>query len=162
MKRSSQVGKDAPRKGSLIRTSQSGIAAFQIPALERFPPPDFLNEMQKNLWIASLSDVPLEFFRARHIPMMIQYVRAVALMMIYSDAVMADPDDAISVSAWNRMVNISTKLEVHLSLNTSRLIDTVVRARSEFRAAQQGKTGQEAAVSSGAARKGLVYVPDHN
>lgn len=160
MKRTDQVGKEAPRKGSLIRTSQSGVAAFEVAALERFPPPDFLNEMQKNLWIASLSDIPLEFFRARHIPMMIQYVRSVALMMIYSDAVTADPDDAISVAAWDRMVRISTRLENHLSLNTGRLIDTVVRARSEFRAMQQGKTGREAAASPGASRKGLVYVAD--
>lgn len=162
MKRSDQTGKQSPRKGSLIRTSQSGIAAFQTPALDRFPPPEFLNEMQRNLWIASLSDTPLEFFRARHIPMMIQYVRAVSLMMIYSDAVESDPDDAISVTAWNRMINISSKLENHLSLNTGRLIDTVVRARSEFRAAQQGKTGREAAAAPGATRKGLVYVSDNN
>lgn len=146
----------------MIRTSQSGVAAFQVPALERFPPPEFLNEMQKNLWIASLSDVPLEFFRARHIPMMIQYVRAVALMMIYSDAVTADPDDSISAEAWKRMINISTKLETHLCLDSGKLMNMVLRARSEFRAAQQGKTGMEASVSSGSARKGLVYVPDNN
>ena len=83
-------------------------------------------------------------------------------MMIYSDAVEADPDDAISVAAWNKMINISTRLETHLSLNTGRLIDTVVRARSEFRAAQQGKSGHEAAVSQNATRKGLVYVSDNN
>lgn len=158
MKRSEQTGKKSPRKGTLLRTSQSGVAAFQIPALDRFPPPDFLNEMQKNLWVASLSDTPLEFFRARHIPMMIQYVRAVSLMMIYSDAVEADPDDAVSIAAWDRMMRISTRLENHLSLNTGRLIDTVVRARSEFRAAQQGKVANEAGTAASSGRKGLVYV----
>jgi hypothetical protein len=158
MKRSEQTGKKSPRKGTLIRTSQSGVAAFQIPALDRFPPPEFLNEMQKNLWVASLSDTPLEFFRARHIPMMIQYVRAVSLMMIYSDAAEADPDDAISIAAWDRMMRISIRLENQLSLNTGRLIDTVVRARSEFRAAQQGKVANEAGASASSGRKGLVYV----
>jgi hypothetical protein len=158
MKRSEQTGKKSPRKGTLIRTSQSGVAAFQIPALDRFPPPEFLNEMQKNLWVASLSDTPLEFFRALHIPMMIQYVRAVSLIMIYSDAAEADPDDAISIAAWDRMMRISIRLENQLSLNTGRLIDTVVRARSEFRAAQQGKVASEAGVAASSGRKGLVYV----
>lgn len=162
MKRSEQTGNKAPRKGSLIRTSQSGVAAFSVPALDRFPPPEFLNEMQQNLWIASLSDTPLEFFRARHIPMMIQYVRAVSLMMIYSDAVTADPDDAISVAAWDRMMKMATRLESHLGLNVGRLIDTVVRARAEFRAGHQGKMSQEAGAAPGAARKGLVYVSDNN
>jgi hypothetical protein len=160
MDRGEQTGAKAPRKGSLIRTSQSGIAAFSVAALDRFPPPDFLNDMQRNLWVASLSDIPLEFFRARHIPMMIQYVRAVALMMHYSDAVAEDPDDAIAVNAWERMIRISSRLELHLSLNTGRLIDTISRARSEFRAAQQGKTAKEAGEVGRNSRSGLVYVSD--
>jgi len=82
----------------------------------------------------------------------------VSLMMIYSDAVTADPDDAISVAAWDRMMKMATRLESHLGLNVGRLIDTVVRARAEFRAGHQGKTGQEAGAANGAARKGLVYV----
>lgn len=161
MDRSEQQGSKAPRKGTLIRTTaHSGVAAFSVPALDRFPPPDFLDEMQRNLWVASLSDMPLEFFRARHIPMMIQYVRAVALMMHYSDAVDSDPDDAISVNAWERMIRIASRLETHLSLNTGRLIDTISRARSEFRVAQQSKTAKEAGQTSRQTRVGLVYDSD--
>lgn len=158
MSRSDQVGLNAPRKGSLLRTSQSGVAAFQVPASERFPPPDFLSETQINIWNAALDDIPLEFFRARHIPMMIQYVRAVEKLMVFSDEFEADGDDTTAMNRWDRMIRIVSRLEKHLGLDTHTLHDRVMRARAEFRAAHQGKNAHESTVNERGVRTGLVYV----
>ena len=158
MRRSDQTGASAPRKGSLMRTSQSGVAAYTSPAITRFPPPDFLTRTQQNLWIAALSDIPLEFFRARHIPMMIQYVRAVEHMMRFSDEFQADPDDTDALNKWERMFRISSRLERHLSLNTEALISLVVRARAELRVANQQKRSHENSEDERNTRAGLIYV----
>lgn len=158
MNRDDQTGENAPRKGTMIRQSRAGNAAFSVMALEKFPPPHFLTDTQRNVWIAALGDHPLDFFRARHIPMMIQYVRAVELMMTASDEVQDDPSDSLAMLRWERMMRITTKLESTLSLSTGRLVDMVVRARSEQRAAFQGKRAKDAGESASNARAGLTYV----
>ena len=158
MSRDKQTGRSAPRQGSLLRTSQSGVSGYIAPAISRFPAPDFLTDMQKNLWIAALSDVPLEFFRARHIPFMIQYVRAVEHMMRASDELEADHEDIDALNKWDRMSKIAARLERHLSLNVEALISLVVRARSEHRVANQQKSLKEAGEDEANSRFGLTYV----
>jgi hypothetical protein len=158
MNRDDQTGANAPRQGTMIRQSRFGTSAFDVPALSRFPPPDFLTPVQRNLWIAALADVPLEFFRARHIPIMIQYVRAVERMMALSDLYEEDPEDAISFARWDKMIRICSRLENHLSLSTGALISLVVRSRTENKLAHQNKTAQEAAEAPTNKRKGLTYV----
>lgn len=158
MKRSDQTGANAPRKGAMIRQTMFGNAAYSVPAITRFPPPDFLTQTQTNIWIAALSDVPLEFFRARHISMMVQYVRAVEHMMTFSDEFEADPDDMVALGKWERMIRLASRLENHLALNTRSLIDLVVRSRTELRAAHQSQNAQEAGEDSRNPRVGLVYV----
>lgn len=158
MSRSNQTGANAPRKGTMIRQTRFGVAGYNMPALERFPPPEFLSDTQRNLWIAALGDVPLEFFRARHIPIMIQYVRAVELMMTLSDELQEEQDNPIIFSKWEKMLRITMRLENHLSMNTESLISMVIRARAELRVANQAKRAQEAGESVDAPRAGLVYV----
>lgn len=164
MSRSDQTGANAPRKGTMIRQTRFGVAGYNIPALERFPPPEFLTDTQRNLWIAALSDVPLEFFRARHIPLMIQYVRAVEMMMTFSDQVQTDNDDPIAFVKWEKMLRVVMRLENHLSMNTESLISMVIRARAEFRVANQAKSAREAGQAGENSdtpinpRAGLVYV----
>jgi hypothetical protein len=158
MSRSDQVGANAPNKGSMIRQSRYGAANYMVPALERFPPPETLTDMQRNLWIACLSDVPLDFFRPRHIPIMIQYVRCIERMMILSDQVEADPDDAIAYTKWNGALNLSMRLEKHLSFGTADLMMLVVRARTELKLANQQRNNDEAADSPAQMRAGLTYV----
>lgn len=159
MKRSEQNGRNAPRQGTLARASQSGVVGgYIVPAISRFPPPEFLTDTQRNLWIAALSDVPLEFFRTRHIPMMIQYVRAVEHMMRFSDEFEADPEDLDALNKWDRMSKIAARLERHLSFNAEALISMVLRARSEFRVATQQKNLKEAGEDERNARSGLTYV----
>lgn len=158
MSRDDQVGGNAPRQGTMIRQSRFGATAYDVPALTRFPPPDFLTPTQRNLWIAALSDVPLEFFRARHIPVMIQYVRAVERMMHFSDLFEEDPEDAISFARWDKMLRICYRLENHLSLSTGALISLVVRSRTENKLAHQQKTMKESADNPADKRRGLTYV----
>lgn len=158
MSRDDQVGDEAPRRGTMIRQSRSGAAAFEVMAIDKFPPPHFLTETQRNVWIAALADQPMDFFRARHIPLMIQYVRAVELMMNTSDEVQEDPTDSITFLRWERSMRIVMKLEGFLSLSTGRLIDLVVRARSEQRAAMQKKRAIDAGDKSSSSRAGLTYV----
>jgi len=158
MNRSDQRGVNAPRKGTMIRQTRFGAAGYNLPALERFPPPEMLTDTQRNLWIAALGDIPLEFFRARHIPIMIQYVRAVELMMIASDQLQEDNENPIAFVRWEKMLRVVTRLETHLSMNTNALIDMVIRARAELRVAQQQKIANEAAESTNAPRSGLIYV----
>jgi hypothetical protein len=160
MSRSDQKGTAAPRQGTMIRQSRFGAANYMTPALERFPPPDFLTEMQQNLWIACLSDVPLDFFRSRHIPIMIQYVRCIERMMKYSDEVEADPDDAIAYTKWNGALNLSLRLEKHLSFGTGDLMMLVVRARTEMKLSNQQRNRDEASEGESPAqmRAGLTYV----
>jgi hypothetical protein len=142
----------------MLRQSSFGNTALMTAALERFPPPEFLTDMQRNLWIAALSDVPLEFFRARHIPMMIQYVRAVEHMMRFSDIFEKDPDDTRAMMNWDRMSRIVTRYENQLSLGTSHIIQMVLRARAEVRVANQAKRQDEVGESSRDMRTGLTYV----
>jgi hypothetical protein len=142
----------------MIRQSRFGVAGYNLPALERFPPPEFLTDTQRNLWIAALGDVPLEFFRARHIPIMIQYVRAVETMMELSDQLAEDSSDPVIFSRWEKMLRITMRVENHLSMNTEALISMVTRARSELRVANQQKSAREAGESAAAPRAGLVYV----
>jgi hypothetical protein len=158
MSRDDQTGGNAPRQGTMIRQSRFGATSYDTVALTRFPPPDFLTPTQRNLWIAALGDVPLEFFRARHIPVMIQYVRAVERMMFYSDRFEEDPEDAISLSRWDKMLKICYRLENHLSLNTGALISLVVRARTELKLANQQKNAREAGEDESNKRRGLTYV----
>lgn len=158
MKRSDQSGAHAPRKGTMLRQSAFGMAAYTTKAIERFPPPEFLSDMQKNLWIAALGDVPLEFFRARHIPIMIQYVRAVEIMMKFSDAYEADHEDDIAFARWTRMMTVVSRLERHMSLNTEALISMVIRARTELKLAHQAQKRDEASEDSSSLRRGLTYV----
>lgn len=158
MDRDEQVGANAPRQGKMIQQTTFGVSSYTVMALERFPPPDFLSQTQRNLWIAALGDTPLEFFRARHIPLMIQYVRAVERMMKYSDEFEEDPDDMIAMNRWNAMIRITTRLERHLSLNTEALMSLVIRARSELRAANQQKNAVESGRSAANKRAGLTYV----
>jgi hypothetical protein len=142
----------------MIRQSTRGIAALDVPAITSFPPPSFLTSTQTNLWIACLSDVPLEFFRARHIPVLIQYVRAVEKMMHYSDLYEADPDDIVSLNMWDRLMRIATRLERQLSFHTTSLISRTTRATGEARVAAQTKRAKEAGKSGANARAGLIYV----
>lgn len=158
MSREDQTGSNAPRQGTMIRQSRFGATAYDVAALTRFPPPDFLTPTQRNLWIAALSDVSLEFFRARHIPVMIQYVRAVERMMVYSDQFEADPEDAVSLARWDKMLRICYRLENHLSLSTGALISLVVRSRTENKLANQQKKMQDAAEDPANKRRGLTYV----
>jgi hypothetical protein len=142
----------------MLRQSRFGTTAYSIPALDRFPPPDFLTEMQSNLWIAALSDFPLEFFRARHIPTMIQYVRATERAMFYNDQYEADPEDVEALNMFERMSRLAARLERQLCLNTGHLVSMVVRARSEMKLANQTKNAKEAGEGFTAKRLGLVYV----
>jgi len=158
MSRDDQTGRKAPNQGTMIRQTRFGVAAFNVPAIERFPPPEFLTNTQRNIWVAVLNDVPQEFFRARHLPMMIQYVRLVERMMKYSDQFEADMDDKEALSMFERTMKVVMRLETHLALNTGRLIDLVVRARTELKTAHQGKTAREAGESKANARSGLTYV----
>jgi hypothetical protein len=129
-----------------------------VPALDRFPAPDYLTDMQKNLWIAALSDFPLEFFRSRHIPTMILYVRTVEKMMSFSDQYEADPEDIEALNMMERMSRLASRLERQLSLTTGHLVSMVVRARTEMKLANQGKKANEAGEGFTAKRLGLVYV----
>lgn len=158
MKRSDQSGDNAPNRGTMIKQSSRGVAAFDVAAIDRYPPPSFLTPTQTNLWVASLSDVPLEFFRARHIPIMIQYVRAVEKMMLFSDQFEADPDNVVALSMWERMIRMTTKLERQLSFHTEALISVVTRARGEMRLANQMKKAKEAGTTKSSTRTGLIYV----
>jgi hypothetical protein len=158
MKRSEQTGANAPRKGTLQRQSQSGVAAYDIPALTRYPPPDFLTRTQTNLWIAVLGDMPLEFFRARHIPMMIQYVRAVERMMVISDEAESDPEDPDLLSRWERLFRLVSRMERHMGLDVPSLVSLITRARSEIRVAHQKKATIEAGQEERSHRAGLTYV----
>lgn len=158
MKREDQTGANAPNRGTMIRQSRFGTSAYSIPALDRFPPPEFLTEMQTNLWIAALSDFPLEFFRARHIPTMIQYVRATERAMFYSDQYEADPEDIEALNMMERMSRLSARLERQLSLTTGHLVSMVTRARSEMKVANQQKAIGESSAGFTAKRLGLVYV----
>lgn len=157
MSRSDQTGSNAPNKGTIIKQTRRGVASYDIPAITRYPPPSFLTDTQTNLWIACLSDVPLEFFRARHIPMMIQYVRAVEQMMRYSDLFEEDPDDIVSLNMWERFSRLVIRLEKHLSLHTDKLITMVTQARSEMRMAHQMNRAKEAGRDAANIRAGLIY-----
>jgi hypothetical protein len=158
MSRSSQTGSNAPRKGSLLRTSNSGIMGYQTPAINRYPPPEFLTQTQANVWTAVLEDTPLEFFRARHIPILVQYVRMCERLMTLSDEVEADPDDTTAYNRWERVLRILFRLEKHLKIDIGSLQDLLIRARAEFRVANQTKSINEAGQEDRSKRTGLVYV----
>lgn len=158
MDREDQRGRNAPNQGSMIRVTKGGVAAFHHSALSRFPPPDFLNHTQQSLWTAALSDVPLEFFRARHIPMMIQYVRAVDRMMEYSDQMIADPDDNIAFKRWEKYTGITIRLERFLGLDVKSLVEIYMRARAETRKGYLDRRDADAGDDDADLREGLVYV----
>jgi hypothetical protein len=142
----------------MIRQSRFGTPAYVTMALERFPPPAFLTPTQVNIWTAALGDFPLEFFRARHLPVMIQYVRAVEHMMKFSDEFESDPEDMIAFNRWTKMMTLVRQLERQLSFSTAHLIDMVIRARSELKLSQQNQRSREAGEQSASPRRGLVYV----
>jgi hypothetical protein len=150
-------GNSNARPGSYTRTTAIGTAAYNTPALARFPPPEFLTKTQSNIWVAALADISLEFFRARHIPMMIQYVRAVEHMMKASDEFEEDPEDQIARIKWERMFKLAAKLERHLSLHTENLISMVVRSRSELRVQHETKRNADSGDEANASRTGLIY-----
>lgn len=160
MSRSKQTGSAAPRQGTMIRQTRFGAAAYDIPAVQKFPAPEFLTTMQKSIWTAALSDISSEFFRARHIPIMIQYVRTLARMMDYSDELENDPEDNLLRSKWLSEMNLAMKLEKHLSFGSGDLIMLVVRARTEMKLAHQQKNAREAADDDNPQyqRQGLTYV----
>lgn len=157
MKRSDYRGAAAPNRGTMIRQSRTGTPAYLTMALERFPAPVFLTPTQVNIWNAALGDFPVEFFRARHLPIMIQYVRAVERMMHYSDQFEEDPEDTIAQSRWIKMIAVVARLENQLSLNTKTLIAMVLQARTEMKLANQQKAAHEAGQDEAAPRRGLVY-----
>lgn len=156
--RNNQTGANAPRRGTLLKASPSGVVSHTVPAITRFPPPDFMTRTQKNVWIAALSDMPLEFFRARHIPTMIQYCRAVERMMHFSDQWEKDIEDDIARTTWIRMMQVVRSLENQLSMGTNTLILLGVKARSEHRVANQSRNAAEAGEDDRNTRAGLTYV----
>lgn len=162
MSRDEQHGSKAPRKGTMLRQIKSGNFAYNIPALSRFPPPEFLTDMQKNIWIATLGDIQLEFFRARHIPLMIQYVRATEHMMLASDEFTADRNDPTAFRLWEKSILHYRSIERALGFDVPRLIDEVIRARASHRVMFEDKNRLDASSDdvSGAAdkRSGLMYV----
>jgi hypothetical protein len=117
-----------------------------------------MTRTQKNVWIAALSDMPLEFFRARHIPTMIQYCRAVERMMHFSDQWEKDIEDDIARTTWIRMMQVVRSLENQLSMGTNTLILLGVKARSEHRVANQSRNAAEAGEDDRNTRAGLTYV----
>jgi hypothetical protein len=152
-----QVGNAAPNRGTVIKQSKSGSISYNVPALSSFPAPDFLTPMQTNIWVAALSDISLDFFRARHIPLMIMYVRALERTMNLSDMMEIDPDDSITQARFERSQRILFRMEKHLSLDTVTLISMKLRARAEQRVTDQQKQGKEAGASGAAPRAGLTY-----
>lgn len=158
MNRSDQTGANAPRQGTMLRLNRDSKVAHTVKAIEKFEPPGFLSNVQRSLWIAALSDTDLEFFRARHIPLMVQYVRAIELMMEASQEVMLFPDSKKKISTWLRYIGIVARLERFLSLDTTSLIARHTRARAERRLATEAENLDEMADGENNARRGLTYV----
>lgn len=156
MTTSDKVGANAPRKGSL-RTSTSGTPILVIPALSRFPPPPFLTPIQANLWIAALSEVPLDVFRSRHLPMMILYVRSVEHMMRVSDDHQKDPDDDELFRKLKARQAFVASIEHNLSFDTRMLFTTIFRANSHMRLANDEKRMKDVADLDDYQRQELMY-----
>lgn len=155
-------GRIAPKtQGTKLRTNSIGTITFSAPALRNFPPPEFLTETQASLWVAALADVHVEFFRARHIPMMIQYVRAVEKMMTFSDDFEADSEDERAMTMWLKMMSVVTKLERVLGLDAKSLIEMVVRSRTQLKDSQTARRVLDAEDTEEAnKREGLIYDSD--
>lgn len=158
MSRSDQVGLNAPRQGTMLRQNSGGKVVNTVKAIERFAPPEFLTNVQRSLWIAALSDVELEFFRARHIPLLIQYVRAIELMMDASKEVMMFPENKKKVTMWMRYISIVTRLERFMSFDTTSLIAMHTRARAERRLGVEQDNLDDMADREDNGRRGLTYV----
>lgn len=164
MEKPEYSGKLAPNRGSRLRTNSIGTPTFSAPAIRSFPPPEFLTDMQINLWTAALSDVPVEFFRARHIPMMIQYVRAVEGMMKFSDRVEADEEDDHAFKRWNQYMNVVSRLERTLAMDAKMLITRTLHGRKALKDADTAKrtidsAGNDAEDNS---REDLFYAADNS
>lgn len=144
-------------QGTFRQATSAGGGPFQSSALDTFPPPEFLTPAQTNVWVACLADMPLEFFRARHLPMMIQYVRNVERMMKLSDEYEDDPDNHEAFAAWVKIFNVTKTMENHLCLNISRLMDIASRGRAEHRLALHSQAMEESSRNERAPRAGLVY-----
>ena len=160
MEKSEYRGKLAPNKGTKLRTNSIGVAVFSAPALRNFPPPEFLTDTQKSLWIAALADVQVEFFRARHIPMMIQYVRAVEKMMTFSDRFEEDIEDEHAMKMWVSFTHIVSKLERILALDARTLMEAVVRSRTALKDSFNERRTLDVESDERDKRKGLVYDSD--